>query len=416
MRGHQKYFAVENEKGELLPSFVAVSNTKVKDPAVSRKGYERVLRARLSDGKFFFDEDVKVALAARNERLARTVFVKELGSQWQRVERIRELSLFLHGQTGKGEPAVLRQAAELVKSDLASAMVGEFPELQGVIGRVYALRQGIKAEVADAIFEHYLPRGAEDRLPDGDAGALLGMADRLDLLVGLFGAGKEPTGAADPLGLRRAALGLLRVTLAKGYRFDVSEAIEYAQKLHGKDDKAAREKVWSFLQGRLEVQLRDRAQPDSIDAVLHTGEKDVVSLSQRLAALQTVREKNRAQFEATAAAFKRIANILAQAAQKGLSAVGLKAELLQSPAEQGLHAACLRAAQSVGGALENENYLAGYEALAALRPDVDTFFDKVMVMDPDAAQRDNRLALLRALHELFAPLADFSRLQVEKSA
>src|SRR5437763_10644995 len=253
MRGHQKYFAVQNEKGELLPAFAAISNTRVRDPAVSRKGYERVLRARLSDGKFFFDEDVKVPLAARNERLARTVFVKDLGSQWQRVERIRELALFLHGQTGQGEPAVLRQASELIKSDLATAMVGEFPELQGVIGRVYALRQGVPAEVADAIFEHYLPRGAEDKLPSGDAGALLGMADRLDLLVGLFGVGKEPTGAADPLGLRRAALGLLRVTLAKQYRFDMGEAIAQAEKLH---EKPTNGKVWQFLLGRLEVLLR----------------------------------------------------------------------------------------------------------------------------------------------------------------
>ncbi|MGZ6143471.1 MAG: glycine--tRNA ligase subunit beta [Myxococcales bacterium] len=411
MRGHQKYFAVQDAQGKLLPAFVAVSNTRVKDPKVSRKGYERVLRARLSDGKFFFDEDLKTPLSGRNERLQRTVFVQGLGSQWDRVVRIRELALFLHGLTGKASAAAISQAAEVIKSDLASSMVGEFPELQGTIGRQYALRQGIPAEIADAIFEHYLPRGAEDELPRGDLGAHLGLADRLDQLVGLFALGKVPSGTSDPYGLRRAALGVLRITLGRGYRFDVMEALQHARSLHGKGDVG---KVWEFLLGRLEVVFRDKGQPDSIQAVLHTGEHELVSLEKRLVALQTVREKSRGQFEAAAAAFKRIANILAQAKEKGLEPVGLKAELASTPAEKALIAALGRS--EVAEALENENYLAAYEALAGLRPDVDQFFDDVMVMDPDPAQRDNRLALLRALNELFSPLADFSRLQVDKSS
>ena len=245
------------------------------------------------------------------------------------------------------------------------------------------------------------------------------MADRIDQLVGIFGLGKEPTGAADPYGQRRAALGLLRVTLARAVRFDLYDALGYAQKLHAKNAKvspapALLEKIWAFLLGRLEVLLRDRGQPDSIQAVLHTGAHDLVALEKRLVALQTVREKNRAQFEAAAAAFKRIANILTQAREKGLAPVGLQLELARAPAERALIAAYTKS--KVAEALENENYLAAYEALAALRPEVDKFFDDVMVMDPDAAQRDNRLALLRALHELFSPLADFSRLQVEKSS
>ncbi|MGE5049127.1 MAG: glycine--tRNA ligase subunit beta, partial [Deltaproteobacteria bacterium] len=418
MRGHQKYFAVQDGRGNLLPAFVAVSNTRVRDPAVSRRGYERVLRARLSDGKFFFDEDRKLPLRARVEKLARRTFVQGLGSELDRSGRLRELSLWLHGATGKGDPGALAQAAELCKADLTTGMVGEFPELQGTMGRVYALHDGVPGEVADAIFEHYLPRGAEERLPSGDTGALLGMADRLDLLVGLFGLGKEPTGTADPYGLRRAALGLLRVTLARGYRFEVDEALRAAQKLHGKDDASAREKVWQFLLGRLEVLLREKGQPDSIQATLHTGARDLVSLEQRLVALQTVREKSRAQFEATAAAFKRIGNILLQAQQKGLSQVGFHRELCKLPAEQALAAALETSRARVSAALEEdeENYLAAYATLAELRPVTDHFFDEVMVMDPDAAQRDNRLALLRSLHELFAPLADFSRLQVDKTA
>ena len=419
MRGHQKYFAVRDASGALLPAFVAVSNTRVKDPAVSRKGYERVLRARLSDGKFFFDEDRKTRLADRVEKLARRTFLHGLGTERERVDRLRELALWLHGATGKGEAAQLSQAAELCKADLTTGMVGEFPELQGSMGRVYALHDGVAPEVADAIFEHYLPRGAEDRLPQTDAGALLGMADRIDQLVGIFGIGKEPTGTADPYGQRRAALGLLRVTLARGYRFDLFEAMKHAQKLHAANrkvspDPALLEKIWGFLLGRLEVLLRDRAQSDSIQAVLHTGAHDLVALERRLLALQTVREKSRAQFEAAAAAFKRIANILAQAKEKGLAPVGLEVALAATPAEQALIAAIGRS--KVAEALENESYLAAYEALAGLRPDVDKFFDDVMVMDPNPAQRDNRLALLRALYELFSPLADFSRLQLTKSS
>ena len=417
MRGHQKYFAVQNEKGELLPSFVAVSNTKVRDPNVSRRGYERVLRARLSDGKFFFDEDRKVPLRSRVEKLGRRTFLQGLGTELERIGRLRELSLWLHGATGRGDPRQLAEASELCKADLTTGMVGEVPELQGSMGRVYALQQGIEPAVADAIFEHYLPRGAEDRLPSGDIGALLGIADRLDLLVGLFGLGKEPTGTADPYGLRRAALGILRITLARGYRYDMAEALLAAQKLHKKEDASVRDRIWQFLLGRLEVILRERAQADSIQAALHTGATDLVSLEKRVSALQTVREKSRAQFEATAAAFKRIGNILAQAQEKGIAFVGFHAALCKTGSEQALFAALEQSRARVSGALaEKEDYLAAYAALAELRPVVDRFFDDVMVMDSDTAQRDNRLALLRSLHELFAPLADFSRLQVEKTA
>src|SRR5581483_5243628 len=282
---------------------------------------------------------------------------------------------------------------------------------------VYALNDGVDPKVADAIFEHYLPRGAEDRLPSEDTGALLGIADRLDLIVGLFGLGKEPSGTADPYGLRRAALGILRVTLARGYRFDVDDALLAAQKLHRMDDAKARERVWQFLLGRLEVLLRDKAQPDSIQAALHTGAHDLIALEKRLVALQTVREKSRAQFEATAAAFKRIGNILAQAQEKGFSPVGFEAERCKETSERALAAALEQSRARVSTALEdNEDYLAAYAALAELRPVVDEFFDEVMVMDPDPRLRDNRLALLRSLHELFSPLADFSRLQVEKSS
>jgi glycyl-tRNA synthetase beta chain len=429
MRGHQKYFSIRDSKTQrLVPAFVAVSNTSVRDPAVSRRGYERVLRARLSDGKFFFDEDRKVKLSARVERLARRTFMDKLGSELDRVERLRELSLWLHGTTGKGEPKLLRRAAELCKADLTTGMVGEFPDLQGVMGRVYARHDGEPAEVAEAIFEHYLPRGAEENLPRSDTGALLGMADRLDVLVGVFGIGKEPSGTADPYGLRRAALGLLRVILARGYRLELRDAFAEAQKLHAaqrargaknavSQDPALIDRIWTFVEGRLEAYWRERAPADSIQAVLHTSTTDVVAIEQRLSALTQVREKNRAQFEATAATFKRIGNILAQARDKGLAPMAFEPKLLRSdePAEAALAEALERSRAKVTEALDDENYLAAYAVLAELRPTVDAFFDAVLVMHKDERVRDNRLALLRSLHELFSPLADFTRLQIERS-
>jgi glycyl-tRNA synthetase beta chain len=427
MRGHQKYFSVQ-KGGKLLPAFVAVSNTKVSDPAVSRRGYERVLRARLSDGKFFFDEDRKVPLASRVERLARRTFMDKLGTELERVERLRELALWLHGVTGKGEPAVIRQAAELCKADLSTGMVGEFPELQGVMGRVYALHDGAPPAVADAILEHYLPRGADDALPKSDAGALLGMADRLDLLVGVFGIGKEPSGTADPYGLRRATLGLLRIILKKEYRLDLRDALAEAQRLHGaqaargaqnrvSQEKSLVEKVWGFIEGRIEASFRDDFAPDAVDAVLHTDTADVMALKQRVEALTQVRKTNPAHFEATAATFKRIANILTQAREKGIAPMRFDPALLrkEEPAEGAVAAALDSGGEKVRDALDGENFLAAYAVLAELRPVVDRFFDDVMVMHEDQQVRDNRLALLRALHELFSPLADFSKLQIERA-
>jgi glycyl-tRNA synthetase beta chain len=429
MRGHQKYFAVrEPGSGKILPAFVAVSNSKVRDPAVSRRGYQRVLRARLSDGKFFFDEDRKTKLASRNERLARTVFVQGLGTQMERVARIGQLARWLHGATGKGDPATLGEAAQVLKSDLATGMVGEFPELQGVMGRVYALREGLPQEVADAIFEHYLPRGAEELLPQSDTGALLGIADRLDQLAGIFSIGKAPSGTSDPYGLRRAAIGLLRIVLARRYRFDVRDAIREAidalrsqastREKTGKEPVDVLEKVWAFVQDRLSVHFREKAAQDSIQAVLGTRTSDVVALADKLDALTEIREKNRADFESTAATFKRIGNILVQAREKKLAPVGFDHRLVRKdePSEAALAEALSRSRDRVGASLEDEQYLSAYGVLAELRPAVDRFFDDVMVMHEDAAIRDNRLALLRSLHELFSPLADFSQLQIARTS
>ena len=322
-------------------------------------------------------------------------------------------------------------------------MVSEFPDLQGAMGRVYAKGQGEPAAVAEAIFEHYLPRGAEDGLPAGDDGALLGIADRLDQLTGFFGLGKEPSGTADPYGLRRAAIGLLRLVLAKRFRFDLAEALAQAQALHNaQGDRVSASPslastIWAFLAGRCEVLWRERGAPDTVQAVLGTGSRDLVSLQLRLDALTAERgsgasgQGRSANFEATCAAFKRIANINAQALEKKLPPTALNPALLAegSDAERGLGQALAgareRMQRALGGAgpagdgqakeppsrEAGEDYPAAWAVLAELRPSVDRFFDEVMVMDPDTRKRDNRLALLRGLQEIFAPLADFSRLQ-----
>jgi len=422
MRGHQKYFAIQDASGKLLPAFVAVSNTKVVDPKVSQRGYERVLRARLSDGRFFFDEDRKVTLASRVERLGRITFFNGLGTQGERSERIRELAAWLHRKTGKANAEFLEQAARLCKADLTCGMVSEFPELQGTMGKVYALHEGLPTKVADALFEHWLPRGAEDKLPEGDEGALIGVADRLDQLVGFFGLGHEASGTADPYGLRRAAISLLRLVLGKGLRLDLLEALEVAQRNYLQQkakgaqirvtDKATLPgTVWQFITGRLESLWKDRA-PDAIAAVLGVGSRDIVSLEKRLEALCDVRASQPEQFAATAGSYKRIGNILEQARSKNLTPMAFHAELAKLPAEQKLAAALTDAREQVRGALgAAEAWPLAYGVLAELRPAVDGFFDDVMVMVPDEAQRDNRLALLRSLRELLAPLADFGRLQ-----
>ena len=428
MRGHQKYFAVRDLATKaLLPAFVAVSNTRVNDEQISRRGYERVLRARLSDGKFFFDEDMKTPLTARLDRLSRITFFQGLGTQAQRVERLGQLAAWLQQQTHRGDAAALSRAALLCKADLTTGMVSEFPDLQGAMGRVYALAHGEPREVATAIFEHYLPRGAEDGLPEGDLGALLGIADRLDQLTGFFGLGREPSGTADPYGLRRAAIGLVRLVTAKGVRFDLMAALGQTQKLHNaqgsrvSQEPALASNIWAFLAGRCEVLWQKAGAPDAIQAVLGTGSHDLVSLEKRLAALTaersggTLGQGHSAHFEATCAAFKRIANINAQAQEKKLAPMAFDPTLLAegNAAERGLAQSLEVARERMQRALaENEDYSAAWAVLAELRPAVDRFFDEVMVMDPDARKRDNRLALLRGLQEIFAPLADFARLQV----
>ena len=313
----------------------------------------------------------------------------------------------------------MERAATLCKADLVTGMVGEFPELQGVMGREYALHDGEAAAVALAIFEHYLPRGATDGLPTQVAGALIGLADRFDSLVGIFAAGKKPTGAADPFGLRRACLAIINLTLGLGYRYSLGSAIDEALKLLAPKladlkkrppDAQVKEQVLEFFRGRLEVLWREKHRPDVVEAVLAVGFDDLVATQQRLDALSTW--VGRPDFAALAATFKRVANIVEKQA-KDVSRGLADPSKLVDPAEKALEAEVSRVRDAATAAVAAGNFSAALACVTPLKPFVDTFFDKVMVMAEDKGLRENRVRLLMNIGDLFGKVADFSRLQSE---
>jgi glycyl-tRNA synthetase beta chain len=416
MRAHQRYFSVVDAAGRLLPRFIAVSNTPVRDEAVSRRGYERVLRARLSDGRFFFDQDRKTPLAARVPELNRVVWQGQLGSYGEKVERIRALAAWLTRTVGLERllPTVDR-AALLAKADLVTGMVGEFPELQGVMGREYALAAGEPASVALAIAEHYLPRGPSDPLPSEDTGALVGLADRLDTLAGLFALGKQPSASADPFGLRRACLGCIRLILGRGYRLHLSQALEeafrpLAQKLPKANLAGAQAELVEFFRGRLRPLWTDSIRADVVEAVLASGFDDLRGAEARVQALAALVKTP--EFLPLAESVKRAVNILEK---QGSDVQGDTPEesLLEQPEERHLYEAANKARARVAAALAKEDVSGALAAAASLRAPVASFFEAVRVMADDRAVRDNRLRLLRAVANVFAPLADFGRIQVD---
>jgi len=416
MRSHQRYFSIVDGSGQLLPRFVAVSNTPVRDEALSRRGYERVLSARLTDGRFFFDQDRRTPLSARVPDLARVVWQGQLGSYGEKVERLRALGGWLAQAAGleRLRPIVDR-AALLAKADLVTGMVGEFPELQGIMGRHYALSSGEPPEVALAIAEHYLPRGPTDPLPTGDAGALVGLADRLDTLAGLFALRKQPTASADPFGLRRACLGVIRLVLGRGLRLDLGRAVDEAlrllsPKLPKADPAAARAELLDFFRGRLRALWTESARPDVVEAVLSVGFDDLRGAEARVQALAALVQTP--EFLPLAESVKRAVNIVEKQGSDVRGDVVQQA-LLELPAERTLHQQALAAQVRVSTALAAEDVPGALAAAASLRGPVATFFETVRVMADDQAVRENRVRLLRQVAQVFAPLADFGRIQVD---
>lgn len=409
MQKNQKYFALMSEKAELLPKYLLVSNLETGKPDNIINGNARVLRARLADAKFFYEQDRKTKLADRVPRLADVVYHNKLGSQLERVQRIQKLAIAIAGKL-KTDTQVVERAAYLCKADLLTEMVGEFPELQGVMGYYYALHDEEPLDVSKAITRHYLPRFAGDGLPTLPADICLALADKLDTLAGIYGIGLVPTGEKDPHGLRRAALGVARILVEKSLPLDVLELLARAAGNYpnGVLSDAVTQDLHGFILERLRPYLREQDfAPDEIEAVLVLNPTRLDQVVPRLAALRKFRAAPEGQ--ALAAANKRIRNILRQAG--GAPAAEVNEALLKDEAEKKL----ARAVQALHGEVtplfRAGDYAGALKRLASLRPEVDEFFDKVMVMADDAAVRNNRLALLNNLGNLFLQVADISRLQ-----
>ena len=408
MRANQKYFPLFDEAGTLLNRFLIVSNMRVADPSNIVSGNARVVRPRLSDARFFFEQDKKYKLEARLPRLAPVVYHNKLGSQLERVERLEALAGAIAAQL-HGDVAAAKRAARLAKADLVTDMVGEFPELQGIMGRYYALADGEGPVVADAIQAHYQPRFAGDALPAGNVAAAVALADKLDSLVGFFGIGLLPTGDKDPFALRRAALGVLRILIETPLPLELPKLIEAAAAgfkpgLLGAEGFAAQ--LQDFILERLKNLLRESGRDGAvIDAVLALKPARIDLVPAKLAAVEAFRALPEA--EALAAANKRIVNILKKAAatpgEPDLA-------LLQEEAEKALFHQLIEVAPLVDSHVANEDYTDALCALAGLRAAVDRFFEDVMVMAEEPLTRHNRLALLARLAGLMNQVADISRL------
>jgi glycyl-tRNA synthetase beta chain len=407
IQDHQRYFAVEGADGKLTGGFITVSNIESKNPAVVREGNERVVRPRLSDAAFFWDQDRALSLDAHAARLADVTFQTKLGSYADKTFRIKSLAEHIGERIGA--PPEVGRAALLAKADLMTSMVGEFPELQGTMGRYYAAAQGESAELSLALEEHYRPRFAGDSLPATKTGQALALADKIDTMVGIFAIEQRPTGTRDPFGLRRAALGVLRILLEGRLDLDLAELLERAAAAQPVQRPGVADEVHEFMAERLRGLLLERGDgtsPEMIDAVLAVRPRSPVDFEARLAALRTFLQLPDA--GVLTALNKRIVNILRKAAPAAGTAVS--PQILIEPAEIELYRVLSAASGPVNQALAARRYAEALKALTGLGQAVDGFFDAVMVMDDDVQRRGNRLALLQEAAALLGGVADLSRL------
>jgi glycyl-tRNA synthetase beta chain len=412
LQEHQRYFAIEAADGALLPCFITISNIESRDESVVRAGNERVVRPRLADAAFFWAQDRRQSLASRRPALDAVTFQVKLGSIGAKVERVRQLAHALAAPLG-ADPALVDAAALSCKCDLLTAMVGEFPELQGLMGRYYALADGESPEVAEAIREHYLPRGAGDALPRTRTGLAVAIADKLDTLAGIFAIGQKPSGTRDPFGLRRAAIGVLRMMLEERLELDLAALClsaaraQPAAALTAPAEQVASE-VFDYMMERLRAQYLENGSgltTEMFDAVLASSPVSPLDFDTRSHAL--LRFLARPEAVSLAAANKRIANILRKSPAESAE---ITVARLTPGAESLLFHQMQAVRPGVEAALARRDYGAALDQLAELRPAVDAFFDDVMVNDPDAALRANRLALLATLRSMFGRVADLSRL------
>ncbi len=408
MREHQKYFPVTNAQGELLPGFVAVNNTQVIDPDITRKGHQRVLRARLEDALFFFNSDCAGRLEEKRTRLEGIIFQARLGTMLEKSDRLVKLVRIL---AEKLVPDLVEQAgraAYLCKADLISDMVGEFPSLQGIMGGAYATNDNELPEVALAIKEHYMPKRAGAELPSSDLGALVGLADRIDTIAGCFGIGQVPTGTADPFGLRRLSLAVLNIIGERGYQLSLTEIVHkalalYGSKVAGGSDTV--EAVLNFIRARFVNDCISKGMDAGIvEAVTSVEFDDVSDAMDRIKALESLRGD--AAFAVLASSYKRIRNII-----KDNEAIAIDQALLAEEAEQTLYRQFVEVENEMLGLLGQSRYADALQAMLKMKKPVDAFFDDVMVMAEDKAVRRNRLNLLTAIGRLILRIGDISKIQ-----
>jgi len=408
MKANQKYFPLLDASAKLTNRFLVVSNIRPEDPSRVIEGNERVVRPRLADAKFFFDQDRKRTLESRVAALDKVVYHGKLGTQGERVQRVRAIARAIGQQLGGDVLAAQAdRAALLAKADLLTDMVGEFPELQGIMGGYYAAHDGESADIAQAIEDHYKPRFAGDALPRNPVGVVVALADKLETLVGLFGIGQLPTGDKDPFALRRHALGLIRMLIEKSLAIDLRSAVSLAVPAFGAAITDPTAALLDFIYERLAGALREQGYTaQEVDAVLSLHPARLADVAARLAAVRAFAALPEA--APLAAANKRVGNILKKV--EGAVAARVDTALLKEPAEAALNEALVAAKPRADAAFERGDYAASLQALAALKTPVDAFFDSVMVNAEDDKLRANRLGLLATLHAAMNRVADLSKL------
>jgi glycyl-tRNA synthetase beta chain len=413
MKSHQRYIPIEDGKGALMPYFIFFANTvPVKDANVI-KGNEKVLRARLADAQFFFEEDRKVRLEGRYDRLASIVFHVKLGTLREKTERVLAVSRVLSSMLGYGERGKIEQAVRIMKVDLLTHMVGEFPELQGTMGRIYAKLQGEDADVAHAIEDHYLPAGGSGALPGTELGAIVGIADKIDSLVSFYSVGITPTGNLDPFALRRQALGIIRVVIDRRFHIPMGDLIEksyaFGEAIRGRQAlEATEEGLLDFIVTRFKFfMLEENHNQDFVETVLPFVALDIYDGFLRLVALEN--QKSLADFERLMVGFRRVFNITKQLTGE----MDVKPTLFTQQEERNLHDICEAKREPFFAFMGERRYDEALSILVGFKETVDNFFDKVFVMDKDEAIRTNRLALLKRVRDMFLTYGDFSKIRIE---
>ncbi len=407
MKVHQKYFPVYNEQDKLLPYFITVSNTKAKDMDIVSKGNERVIKARLNDAKFFYDEDRKYNLEHFVERLRKVVFQKDLGTSYEKMERFRDIAIYLAENLSPEHRELTERAAYLCKGDLETNMVYEFPELQGIMGKYYALHSGEKKEVAEAIYEHYLPKFAGDEIPESNIGSFISIADRIDTIVGFFGIGKTPTGTADPYALRRHAIAIINIILGKKYNFSLKELINRTKNLYiekFKIDEETVEKIVDFFALRFQNIMNDKFPYDVIESVLSLEFDNIYETYIKLEQMNKIKDDR--DFQDIIVPFKRVANIT-----KDWDKTVVNESLFVEPEEKDLYKTFTANKDNFIKYKKDGKYIEALKTFTNLKDDINKFFDNVLVMDKDEKIKINRLNLLKNIYNTFNTIADLTKIQ-----